>query len=289
MGELLAVHHVDLAGHAGVLDGDHRQPAGALLLDTGAVADDRDPQVEGHQLFDGGDVVDLDDDVEVLDALEVALEIALEEAAGACALGAEDELLALELFQADAAALGKPVLGGDHQAEVVGVQQHRHKGGAVDIPLDDGDVGGKGVQHIINCIYGVGNDINVHVGVAVAVGGDDLGQQVLPHGGGDGDGQVFDVFAAVFERLVGCGGDSPGAAGVFLQNQPFRRQNQLFFVFIEDLNAIFLFQHLNVVADGRLGQGQLFGGGGVAALVDDPQQGVDVGVEHGGCPPLFDN
>ena len=54
VGEALVMHHVDLPHHAGVLDGNDRQPSRQLFLPAGAVRDDRDPHPQRHQFLDGG-------------------------------------------------------------------------------------------------------------------------------------------------------------------------------------------------------------------------------------------
>ena len=70
--------------------------------------------------------------------------------------------------------------------------------------------------------------------------------------------------------------------GTFDHFFAFARDNHLAAVPVEDGNVQFFFQSLDVMADGRLGDRQLFGGCHEAAALINLQQRVNFGIEHTG-------
>ena len=278
-------HEAQLPHHAAILDGDDAQLAAHLFLMADIVTDNGHPEAAGDDLLDGGNAVDLHDHAVILHGAAMAEQIPLEKVARARAARTQHHTLLRQFVQRHTGAKGERMLRRGDKAQVVCAQ----KDGIVALvghdAVDDGKVQFIKPQHGINFLYRIANDLDAHVGMMAQVGGKHLRRQEVAGRGRDADGEPFDLREGILERQPRTLGNGRGAMGVFEQQGPVRRGFELAAAFDEDLDAVFLLQHADVMADGRLRQRERLRRVRIGAQLFQFEQRIDLGIEHKKTPP----
>ena len=253
--EVLGVDDVDLPHHAQVFDGQHHDLLLFQLVHTGALGQYGNAEVPADQILDGGDVVDLQNHVEIVDAQVLAFQTGHEEVAGAGVRQTEDHLLLLQFADGHQAPVGQPVPRRDRQHQTVRVQNQVFQTGVVDLALYDGEIQLVILEHVVQIALRIRDDLDGHAAAAVHVPGQRFGNGVALRRVGDAHGQGGQLALFTGQVLAQIVVEGQHPPGVLDDHLALVGHVQLVVRPLKNAHVQFALQRADVLAHGGLGQG----------------------------------
>ena len=262
--EIVVVGDVYLPHHAQILNGQNRYLALFQLVQTHASGEDGDSEVPPDKILYRRHVVYLKHDVEVAYAHVVALKVGDEQVARVGIRQTQDHALLLQLVERDHAPLCERVVYRHRKHEIIRIEQKIMYVRVGYPPLDDCEIKLIGVQHSIKITYSVSNHFNAYALVCGAVFGQRFGDGVA----------LRRVRHAYCEMRCQAAAVAQILPQVIVQPKHFLRafydllallcHYELAVYTLKNAHAEFLLQRLYMLADGRLGDGQLLRRLGIA-------------------------
>ena len=218
-----------------------------------------DSHVLADEVLDGGDVIDFKHHVEIVDGHAEAFEMRHKQIAGARIREPQNHFFFFDVGKRHGILFRERIVVRHHTDDIIRIEKLGADSGVVDIALDDCEVQLIIGEHIIKIIYCISYNCYAYAGVCVSVFGEHLGDDAAFRGMCDSHPDFGHVLFLIGDRLLHFLIQRLDALGVFDCNFPFGRQFQLPFAAVEDFDSEVLLEQGDVMADGRLCEGQLLG------------------------------
>src|SRR5580700_3174577 len=246
---IATVDEREFAPEVDPFDGEELYFAGFDLIAGEAFADNGDADVGGDEGFDHADAGKFHGD---LQAGTIRAEELVEDLAGVAG-PRKKQGRGGDLFERDVAALGEGILGADHEAKAITVDDMHLEIGRFQRERNDAEIERAFLQALQNFVAEIAVDADVDQRIAALEFGKDVGEQVEAGGliRAEGDGTLNHA-AAVGDDLHGFIAQAEKAFGVVEENNAGWRQLDGFRGAIQQLCLVGLLELADLCADGGL-------------------------------------